>query len=341
MSVIVYTPNPYLQHFNALYEREREKVFSNTRTCFVPQFSFLTYMVNESIFQILGLLGRGTYAKVYKARDLASHRIVALKIGSGDTISTLKRESRIIRRICTRSFQALQHIPNLLLEGDALKVGSSKERYALVFELLGTCLGNVTALTTREIQVITSDLARGLLVLKNAGVVHGDLKPQNVLLNRSSFLKIIDFGLSKEFELFLIKFKKWRPLQATWYRAPEVWLWTADNPYALDYSIDMWSVGCIIAEMKKGYRLFLDFNDIVKTLGPPPPQFAGSYQPNPLSGPPTSLEKRIFGGLGAQTESDRLLSDLLNHILQYDAAKRPTPQEVLDHPFVKMASVSR
>jgi serine/threonine protein kinase len=111
-------------------------------------------------------------------------------------------------------------------------------------------------------------ILRGLKYLHSADVLHRDLKPGNLLLNASCDLKICDFGLSRTNEA---SSKKTEYVVTRWYRAPELLL----NAGAYTPAIDIWSVGCIVAEMLGRRPAFPgeDFLDqlrlIIRALGSP------------------------------------------------------------------------
>ncbi|KAJ6163790.1 Mitogen-activated protein kinase HOG1 [Penicillium chrysogenum] len=116
-------------------------------------------------------------------------------------------------------------------------------------------------------QYFMYQIMRGLKYLHSAGVIHRDLKPSNILINENCHLKVSDFGQSCLQEAQMTGYVCTR-----YYRAPEVMLsWRRYNE-----KVDIWSVGCIFAEMMLGRPLFpgkdrLDqFRVIVQVLGSPP-----------------------------------------------------------------------
>lgn len=114
---------------------------------------------------------------------------------------------------------------------------------------------------------ITDSPQRGLKYVHSAGVVHRDLKPSNILINENCDLKICDFGLARIQDPQMTGYVSTR-----YYRAPEIMLtWQK-----YDVEVDIWSAGCIFAEMLEGKPLFPgkdhvnQFSIITELLGTPP-----------------------------------------------------------------------
>jgi serine/threonine protein kinase len=102
-------------------------------------------------------------------------------------------------------------------------------------------------------QYFMYQILRGLLYMHSANIMHRDLKPSNILINADCDLKICDFGLSRGFGDEVDEFlKKTAYVVTRWYRAPEVSL--LNKSY--NKSLDMWSVGCIFAELLQRTTLF-------------------------------------------------------------------------------------
>jgi p38 MAP kinase len=127
---------------------------------------------------------------------------------------------------------------------------SPLEDIYFVTELLGTDLHRL--LTSRPlddqfIQYFVYQMLRGLKYVHSAGVIHRDLKPSNILVNENCDLKICDFGLARIQDAQMTGYVSTR-----YYRAPEIMLtWQQ-----YDHAVDIWSVGCILAEMILGKPIF-------------------------------------------------------------------------------------
>jgi mitogen-activated protein kinase 15 len=117
-----------------------------------------------------------------------------------------------------------------------------------MFELMDSNLFNVIRakiLSDKHIKYITYQLIKAVKYIHSANVIHRDLKPTNILINRESNVKINDFSLAiidsdNEEDYKITDYSSTR-----WYRAPEILL----NAYSYNKSVDMWSIGCILGEM--------------------------------------------------------------------------------------------
>ena len=122
-------------------------------------------------------------------------------------------------------------------------------------DLAGVVLSPQT-LSDAQMKYFTYQLLRGLKYVHTAGVLHRDLKPQNVLVNSDCSLKITDFGLGRAVDTEDDDQEKTPYVVTRWYRAPEL---------LVDYrtygaGVDVWSVGCIVAELLGRRPLFCGKN---------------------------------------------------------------------------------
>jgi cyclin-dependent kinase len=166
-------------------------------------------------------------------------------------------------------------------------------------------------------------------------VLHRDLKPPNLLINREGQLKLADFGLARAFGIPVRSYT--HEVVTLWYRAPDVLM--GSRKYSTP--VDIWSVGCIMAEMANGRPLVAGTSEsdqldrIFRLLGTPTVQdYPGlvdlpEYNPDvlPPYPPPRNGIKSLVPTLNP------LGVDLLTRMLQYDPAKRITAQEALSHAF--------
>ena len=132
-----------------------------------------------------------------------------------------------------------------------------KSNCYLVTDLLKTDLQKlleIQSLETPYIQCFLYQICRGLKYIHSSGAIHRDLKPSNILVNENCDLKICDFGLAR----VLSNGQMTGYVSTRYYRAPEIML----SGKSYDKSIDIWSVGCIFAEMVEGLPLFPGENHI-------------------------------------------------------------------------------
>lgn len=214
------------------------------------------------------LLGQGTYGKVYKAQHIETGRIVALKktiLASDDdegVPATTLREVSILRTLQNPYIVRLEEVIHA-------EVRSGSPILYLIFEFLDHDLKQFMNKTYGKGVGIDPDLAKHfcfqiLLGLRHChanGILHRDLKPQNLLLDlKTNTIKLADFGLGRVYSLPVGKYT--HEIVTLWYRAPEVLLGT--KTYST--GVDMWSVGCIFAEMIEGRPIFCGESEIEQVL---------------------------------------------------------------------------
>ncbi|XP_063519399.1 mitogen-activated protein kinase 12 isoform X9 [Pongo pygmaeus] len=212
----------------------------------------------------------------------------------------------------------------------------------LVMPFMGTDLGKLMKhekLGEDRIQFLVYQMLKGLRYIHAAGIIHRDLKPGNLAVNEDCELKILDFGLARQADSEMTGYVVTR-----WYRAPEVilnWMrYTQTELTRASISVDIWSVGCIMAEMITGKTLFkgsdhLDqLKEIMKVTGTPPAEFVQRLQSdeakNYMKGLP-ELEKKDFASI--LTNASPLAVNLLEKMLVLDAEQRVTAAEALAHPY--------
>ena len=183
-------------------------------------------------------------------------------------------------------------------------------------------------------------LLKGIAFCHEHRVLHRDLKPQNLLINSSGFLKLADFGLARAFGIPVRCFS--HEVVTLWYRAPDVLM--GSTKYSTP--IDMWSTGCIFAEMATGKPLFPgsnnadELNRIFKTLGAPDPEkwHDVTSLPEYKTGYPQYKARDLRDVVPGLSDDGY---DLLDKMLQYDPSKRISAQNALMHPFFKTLDKSK
>ncbi|KFY52800.1 hypothetical protein V497_08442, partial [Pseudogymnoascus sp. VKM F-4516 (FW-969)] len=231
---------------------------------FVRASIFGTQFEITSRYSDLQPVGMGAFGLVCSAKDQLTGQHVAIK-------KIMKPFSTpVLSKRTYRELKLLKHLKheNVISLSDIFI--SPLEDIYFVTELLGTDLHRL--LTSRPlekqfIQYFLYQILRGLKYVHSAGVVHRDLKPSNILVNENCDLKICDFGLARIQDPQMTGYVSTR-----YYRAPEIMLtWQK-----YDVEVDIWSAGCIFAEMLEGKPLFPgkdhvnQFSIITELLGTPP-----------------------------------------------------------------------
>lgn len=303
------------------------------------------YSVWRSIFEIdtiytpLKPIGKGAYGIVCSARNSQTGEKVAIKKianafeNTTDARRTL-REIKLLRHL---------HHENIIGVKDIMKPVNRRtfNDVYIVYELMDTDLHQIIrssqSLTDDHCQFFIYQLLRGLKYVHSANVLHRDLKPSNLLLNASCDLKICDFGLARtgsEKGQFMTEYVVTR-----WYRAPELLLSCEEYTSA----IDVWSVGCIFAELLGRKPIFPgkdylhQLKLIINSIGSPDEsdmQFIQSHKARSFirSQPPTP--RACFAKL--YPRANPLAINLIDRMLAFDPAKRITVAEALEHPYLAL-----
>lgn len=282
-------------------------------------------------YQKLEKIGEGTYGVVYKAKDRITGMIVALKR------IRLEAEDEGIPSTAIREISLLKELrhPNIVRLYDVVH---TERKLTLVFEYLDqdlkkyldVCDGGLDSAICKS---FLFQLVTGVAFCHHHRVLHRDLKPQNLLINREGELKLADFGLARAFGIPVRSYT--HEVVTLWYRAPDVLL--GSRHYSTP--VDIWSIGCIFAEMVNGSPLFTGTSEetqldtIFRLLGTPSEaSFPGiSELPDwredfPNYPPPESLNKLV-----PALEDSGL--DLLSLMLTYDPTRRITAQDARKHPY--------
>lgn len=218
-------------------------------------------------YKRIELLGQGTYGKVYKAQHLGTGQIVALKktiLGSDDegVPPTTLREVSILRSLNSPYIVKLEEVVHS-------EARSGTPVLFLVFEFLDHDLKQFMSWTYGKGVGIEAQLAKefcyqillGLKYCHANSIMHRDLKPQNLLIDvKTKTIKLADFGLGRVFSLPVSKYT--HEVVTLWYRAPEILL--GSKLYST--GVDLWSVGCILAEMVLGRPVFCGESEIEQLL---------------------------------------------------------------------------
>ncbi|MDQ3624706.1 MAG: serine/threonine protein kinase, partial [Verrucomicrobiota bacterium] len=199
--------------------------------------------------ELIELIGRGGMGEVYKARQKRLNRLVALKIlpppfGRDDGLT-----ARFLRE--AQALASLNH-PHIVTVHD---FGESEGLCYFVMEFIdGTDLKRLIdskSLTPAEALAIVPQICDALQYAHHEGVVHRDIKPGNILLDKKGRVKVADFGLAK-----IVRAENLDPhltlsgqaLGTPLYMAPE----QREHPLEVDHRADIYSLGVVLYEMLTG-----------------------------------------------------------------------------------------
>ncbi|KAJ4461406.1 putative Serine/threonine-protein kinase minibrain [Paratrimastix pyriformis] len=318
-------------------------------------------------FQIVSLIGKGSFGQVVKARDLRNNEDVAIKIikNKKPFYNQALIEIRLLQHMNAkdpRDQYCVLRLRNWFMFRHHLCLVMELLSYSLYDLLRNTQFRGVSLNLVRKFghQILT---CLGFMALPEVNIIHCDLKPENVLLRscKRSAIKVIDFGSSCHSNE-----KMYSYIQSRFYRSPEVLL---GLPYGCP--IDMWSLGCILVEIHTGEPLFNGTDEVDQLMKiiearrlPPEAMLAQSQKtrkffsmgPAPgevhlRKGPDSRIGMRsLHTILGVETGGPQgrrsgepghsvvdylKFEDLIEKMLHYDPAKRITPLQALNHSFFK------
>nr|QNH86181.1 cyclin dependent kinase 1 [Meretrix meretrix] len=277
-------------------------------------------------------IGEGTYGVVYKGKNKKTGKLVALKkirLESEDegVPSTAIREISLLKE--------LQH-PNIVCLEDVLM---QENKLYLVFEFLSMDLKKYMDtipsgqyMDKMLVKSYTYQIIQGILFCHQRRVLHRDLKPQNLLIDNNGVIKLADFGLARAFGIPVRVYT--HEVVTLWYRAPEILL--GSQRYSTP--VDVWSVGCIFAEMVTKRPLFHGDSEIdqlfriFRTLTTP----TEDTWPGVSSMPdykPTFPNWKTNQLANSVKQLDNNGLDLLQQMLIYDPSLRLTARDALNHPY--------
>lgn len=291
-------------------------------------------------FKKLNRINEGTYGIVYRARDNKSGEMVALKKVK------MEKEKDGFPMTALREINVLLSLQHpCIVNVKEVVVGSNLDSIYMVMEYMEhdlKCFMETMKqrFSVSEVKSLILQLLEGVSYLHDNWVLHRDLKTSNLLLNNKGELKICDFGMARQYGSPL---KTYTHLVVTlWYRAPELLLGAKKYSTA----VDMWSVGCIMAELLAKEPLFKgkseidQLDKIFKTLGTPNEKIWPDF--GTLSGAKCNFVKQPYNKLrekfpAASFSGKPTLSeagfDLLNRLLTYDPNKRISSEDALNHEW--------
>jgi len=283
-------------------------------------------------FQKIEKIGEGTYGVVYKGKNKLTGQIVAMKK------IRLESEDEGIPSTAIREISLLKELkhPNIVCLEDVLM---EESRLYLIFEFLSMDLkkymDSLPAEKMMEPELVRSylfQITTAMLFCHTRRVLHRDLKPQNLLINKEGVIKVADFGLGRSFGIPVRNYT--HEIVTLWYRAPEVLLGSA----RYSCPVDIWSIGCIFAEMATRKPLFQGDSEIdqlfrmFRILRTPTEEIwpGVTSLPDYKSTFPCWTTNQLVNQVKNINEKGL---DLLQKTLVYDPVHRISAKAVLDHSY--------
>ncbi|TVT98705.1 hypothetical protein EJB05_55976, partial [Eragrostis curvula] len=313
------------------------------------EMDFFSEYGDANRYKIQEVIGKGSYGVVCSAIDQHTGDKVAIK-KIHNIFEHLSDAARILREI--KLVRLLRH-PDIV-EIKHIMLPPSRRDFKdiyVVFELMDTDLHQVIKanddLTKEHHQFFLYQMLRALKYIHTANVYHRDLKPKNILANANCKLKICDFGLARVAFNDTPTTVFWTDYVATrWYRAPELC-----GSFFSKYSpaIDIWSIGCIFAEILTGKPLFPGKNVVhqldlmTDLLGTPSLDTISTIRNEKARRYLSSMRKKQPVPFSERfPKADPAALKLLQRLLAFDPKDRPTAEEALADPYFKgLAKVER
>ncbi|XP_058056878.1 cyclin-dependent kinase 1 [Anopheles bellator] len=283
-------------------------------------------------YQKLEKIGEGTYGVVYKARNKLTGELVALKK------IRLETEDEGIPSTAIREISLLKELshPNVVQLQDVVM---EESKLHLVFEFLSMDLKKYMDSRPAEklldpelVKSYMYQITAAMLFCHKRRVLHRDLKPQNLLINQDGVIKVADFGLGRSYGIPVRHYT--HEIVTLWYRAPEVLL----GSHRYSCPVDIWSIGCIFAEMATRKPLFQGDSEIdqlfrmFRILRTPTEDIwpgvtsLPDYKPTFPCWTQNNLANQV-------SNLDSAGIDLLQKCLVYDPMLRISAKKILEHKY--------
>jgi len=286
-------------------------------------------------FEVLDIIGQGTFGTVYKAKEISTENIFALKIMKNSFNSWNEcerlREVNFLKKFehenIVKLYEVIKDNDKLILVFEYMEMN--------LYELIKQHISSNKKINEKTIKVIIKQILKALAYMEEQGYFHRDLKPENILITGTT-VKVADFGLVKEINS-QPPFSDY--ISTRWYRAPECLL----NSLIYDSSIDVWAVGLIMTELYNLKPLFPGSNEIdqlskiFKVLGYP--SFFHWPEGVILA---KKLNFKLQNNINSVIFLERLLPDisreglnLIEDMLNLDPNCRPKACNLLKHHYFK------
>ncbi|KAJ9056506.1 Cyclin-dependent kinase 11B, variant 2 [Entomophthora muscae] len=293
-----------------------------------------------SQYEKLNRIDEGTYGVVYRARDINTNEIVALKRlkfmkdSEGFPVTSLREIHTLL----------IAKHPNIVNVREIVAGPELNSIYIVMdfveHDLKALMADMPTPFLHSEVKTIMIQLLSAVALLHDHWIVHRDLKTSNLLLSNRGEIKVADFGLARKFGSPLGYMTQL--VVTLWYRAPELLLATKDYSTA----IDIWSIGCIFGELINNEPLMpgqgeIDqLKKIFQLLGTPSDSNWPGYSllPNATK---FSFKSQPYDNLRSRFPYlTKAGLDLMGRLLALDPAQRISAREALEHPYFRLAFIS-
>ncbi len=313
-----------------------QKVMFNIEKTKTPFYIDKRYVFDKA-------LGGGAYGIVCSAKDVKTGKRVAIKKIAGlfDDLTDAKRILREVRLLRSMNHENVLRIVDIDQPEDYARF----DDLYIVLELMDTDMAKLlrSNLRLEESQrcYFTYQILKAMKYIHSGSILHRDLKPANIIINENCDLKVCDFGLARYTDPNIEDAKMTEYVVTRWYRAPELLL--SNGKYTA--AIDMWSVGCIVAELYTKHAIFPgkdvrnQIRKIVEVIGRPKDadldwvknKSANTWLKT-LNVNPIGLETILNRG-GQKVGPEAL--DFISRLLRFDPKERMTAEQALAHPYVK------
>lgn len=285
-------------------------------------------------YEVVRKIGRGKYSEVFEGINVSNNKPCVIKILKPVKKKKIKREILILQNLCGGT--------NIVTLLDVVRDPVSKTP-SLIFEHVDNCDFKVLypQLSDLDIRYYMMELLKALDYCHSRGIMHRDVKPHNVMIDhKQRKLRLIDWGLA---EFYHPKMEYNVRVASRYFKGPELLVGLRDY----DYSLDIWSTGCMLAALifqkepffvgRDNYDQLvkiakvLGTNDLIKylekydlSLDSHFDGIMGRYQRKPW--------KKFVNERNKHLTTDDAI-DLVDKMLQYDHFKRPTAREAMAHPY--------
>ncbi|XP_055986208.1 casein kinase II subunit alpha-like [Sorex fumeus] len=288
---------------------------------------------NQDDYQLMGKLGQGKYSEVFEAIKKTNNEKVVVKVLKPVNEKKIKREIKIL--------QNLQGGPNIITLVEVVKDPQSKNPALVLEHVNSTDYNQLYPLTDYDIRFYIYEILKALDYSHSMGIMHRDVKPHNVMIDhKHRKLRLIDWGLAEFYhpgQQYNVR------VASRYFKSPELLL----DYQMYDYSMDMWSLGCMLASMIFLKEPFFHGDDnydqlvkIARVLGTKDLyDYINKYS--------IKLDRRLKVILGTHSRktwecfvnrnNQHLVNpealNLLDRLLRYDHQSRLTAREAMEHPY--------